>query len=113
MILLKDGLSQKNAWKYDIFFKCSKKVLFPKNIALEYDLSCIIRKDGISFYRKYDIFSRRKVKDDLSLKIRGNMIFGKGGVPCIFGKGGVSFSYRHEITLLSKEERLSSPEKYT
>ena len=54
---MKDDLSQKNACKY-IFFKCSKKVVFPKNIALEYDLSCIFRKNGISFSRKYDIFSR-------------------------------------------------------
>ena len=28
-----------------------------KNIALEYDLSCVIRKDDISFSRKYNIFS--------------------------------------------------------
>ena len=28
-----------------------------KKIALEYDLSCIIRKNGISFSRKNDIFS--------------------------------------------------------
>ena len=27
-----------------------------KKIALEYDLSYTMRKDGISFYRKYDIF---------------------------------------------------------
>ena len=27
-----------------------------KKIALEYDLSYIMRKDGISFSRKYDIF---------------------------------------------------------
>ena len=27
-----------------------------KKIALEYDLSSIIRKDGTSFSRKYDIF---------------------------------------------------------
>ena len=26
-------------------------------IALEYDLSCIMRKDGISFSQKYDISS--------------------------------------------------------
>ena len=27
---MKDDLSQKNTWKYDVFFKCSKKVIFPK-----------------------------------------------------------------------------------
>ena len=27
---MKDDLSQKNTWKYDIFFKCSEKMVFPK-----------------------------------------------------------------------------------
>ena len=27
---MKDDCSQKNTWKYDIFFKCSEKVVFPK-----------------------------------------------------------------------------------
>ena len=27
---MKDDLSQKNTWKYDIFFKCSGKIIFPK-----------------------------------------------------------------------------------
>ena len=59
---------KKNAWKYDIFFKCYKKVVLPKKIILEYDLSCTIRKDSISFSQKHDIFLRRKMKDDLSQK---------------------------------------------
>ena len=29
---MKDGLSQKNTWKYDIFFKCPEKIVFPKNM---------------------------------------------------------------------------------
>ena len=28
----KDDLSQKNTWKYDIFFKCPKKMIFPKKL---------------------------------------------------------------------------------
>ena len=72
---MKDDLSQENTWKHDIFFKCSEKIAFPKKITPEHELSRTIRKDGISFSRKYDIFSRRKVKDDLSQKIRGNMMF--------------------------------------
>ena len=63
---MKDDLSQKNTWKNDIFFKCSENIVFPKKIAPEYDLSCTTRKNGISISRKYDIFSRRKVKDDIS-----------------------------------------------
>ena len=53
---MKDDLSQKNTWKYDIFFKCPEKMVFPKKMALEHDLSCyIIWKDDISFSRKYDL----------------------------------------------------------
>ena len=55
---MKDDVSQKNIWKYDIFFKCSEKMVFPKQIPLEYDLSYITRKDGISFSQKYNIFFR-------------------------------------------------------
>ena len=50
-------LSQKNTWKYDIFLKCSEQMVFPKKIALEYNLSCTIREEDISFSRKYEIFS--------------------------------------------------------
>ena len=41
MIFLK-----KNTWKYDIFFKCSEKMVFPKKISLEHHFSSIIWKDG-------------------------------------------------------------------
>ena len=47
---MKDDLSQKNTWKY-IFFKCPEKMVFPKKIALEYDISCIIWKYGIFFQK--------------------------------------------------------------
>ena len=71
---MKDDLSQKNTWKCDdIFFKCSEKMVFSK-IALEYDLSCIIWKDGI-FFPKIYFFLGKKMKDDLSQGIHGNMIF--------------------------------------
>ena len=46
---MKDDLSQKNTWKYDIFFKLSEKMVFPKRAAPAHDLSCIIWKDGIFF----------------------------------------------------------------
>ena len=48
---IKDDASQKNTWIYDIFFKCPKKMIFPKKITLEYDLSCIIWK-GVFFFWK-------------------------------------------------------------
>ena len=53
---LKDDLSLKNTGKYDIFFKLSEKMVFPKRVAPAHDLCCIIWKDGI-FSRKCDIFS--------------------------------------------------------
>ena len=46
-----------------------------QNIALEYDLSCIIRKDNISFLKKCDLILRRKMKDELFKKTHGNMIY--------------------------------------
>ena len=46
---MKGDLSQKNAWKHDIFFKCPKKMVFQKKLTLEHDLSCIIWKDCIFF----------------------------------------------------------------
>ena len=45
---MKDDLSQKSTWKYDIFFTYSEKMVCSE-LALEYDLSCIIWKDGIFF----------------------------------------------------------------
>ena len=70
-----------------------------KKIALEYDLSYIMRKDGISFSRKYDIFFYGWKMKNISQKIHGNMMFS------VVGKGGISFSYKYEITLLSKKQR--------
>ena len=52
---MKDDLSQKNTLKFDIFCKCSEKIVFPKKNALEYDFSCTIKKYGISFSQKYDL----------------------------------------------------------
>ena len=71
---MKDDISQKNTWKYNIFFKCPKKMVFPKIIALEYDLYYIIWKDGI-FFRKTYFFFGWKIKDDLYQEIHENMIF--------------------------------------
>ena len=61
-------------WEVSLYFlQMFPKDSLSKNITLEYDLSCIIGKDSISFSQKYDVFSRRKVKDDLSQKILVNM----------------------------------------
>ena len=54
-----------------------------KKIALEYHLSCIIRKDGIFFFENMILFFRRKMKDVLSQKIHGN-IFSVYSVKMVF-----------------------------
>ena len=46
---IKDDLSKENTRKYDISFKPSEKMVFPKRAAPAHDLSCIIWKDGIFF----------------------------------------------------------------
>ena len=58
-----------------LFFHTFSKDGLSKKIALEFDLSCIIGKDYISFSRQYDLTPRCKMKDDLSQKNNGNMIF--------------------------------------
>ena len=49
---MKGDLSQKNAWKHDIFFKCPKKMVFQKKLTLEHDYL----ERLYLFFRKYDIF---------------------------------------------------------
>ena len=50
-----DSLSKKNTWKiWNIFQMFQKDGLF-KKIALEHNLSYIMRKNAISFFQKYDI----------------------------------------------------------
>ena len=46
---MKDDLFQNITRKYNIFFKPSEKMAFPKRAAPVHDLSCIIWKDGIFF----------------------------------------------------------------
>ena len=64
----------KNTKIYDIFFKPSEKMVFPKRALPPHDLSCIIWKDGIFFPKKWSIFPGQKIKDSLSQEIHGNMM---------------------------------------
>ena len=77
-----------------------------KRIALEYDLSYIMRKDGISFSRKYDIFFMDK---------KWKMIFLKKYMETwhflYVGKDGISFSCKYETTLLSKKAKMTFSRK--
>ena len=49
----KDDLSQKNTWKYDIFFRCSGKIVFPGNSRLNTIFFVISGKMVFIFSRKY------------------------------------------------------------
>ena len=66
---MKDDLSQKNTWKYDIFFKCSEKMVFPKK--LHWNMIFLVVLSGkmiFLFPENMILFFRRKMKDDLSQK---------------------------------------------
>ena len=66
---MKDDLSQKNTWKYDIFFKCSEKMFFPKKSHWNVIL-LVVLSGKIIFLSPENmiLFFRREVKDDLSQK---------------------------------------------
>ena len=68
--------------KYDIFVKCSEKMVFSKRTTPGHGISCTIWKGGI-FYRKHGIFSLdgKRQRNDLSQEIHGNMIFSVRYVP--------------------------------
>ena len=70
---MKDDLSQKNTRKYDIFFKLSEKMVFPKRAVPAHDLSCIIWRDGIFSPKTWYFFLGQKVNHGLSQEIHGNM----------------------------------------
>ena len=69
-----------------------------KKIALEYDLSYIMRQDCISFSRKNIFFTDGKWKMTFLKKYMEIWCF------LYVGKGGIYFSYKYEITLLSKNK---------
>ena len=78
------------------FFQTSWKDGLSIKIALEFDLSCIIGKDDISFFQKYDLTPRRKMKDDLSQKKIHGMsyflqMFWKDGLKRWFDRAGTWF----------------------
>ena len=92
---MKHDLSQKNTLKYDIFCKCSEKIVFPKKLlVLSRNIVFLFPKNMILFsYRKWKI---------IFLKKRGINTF------YIFGKDGIYFSYKYDIILLLKKQRSSS-----
>ena len=85
---------------YFLFPNVPKRSSFQKNCTRTW--SFLYYQERCFFPENMILFSRQKMKDDLSQKIYF----------CIFGKDAISFSYKHDITLQSKKQRgWSSPEK--
>ena len=66
-------LKKKNTWKYDVFFKCSEKIVFPKKFHWNMIFLISWGKMTFLFPKNMIFFSRRKMKDDISQKIHRNM----------------------------------------
>ena len=111
-----------------LFFQTSWKDGLSKKIVMKYDLSCIIGKNDISFFQKYDLTLRRKMKDDLSqkkntrkydifFKCSEKMVFSKEIITlgydlyCIIWKDGI-FSRKHDISSLEGKWEASFSKKY-
>ena len=105
---MKDNLSQKNAWKYDIFFKCSEKMVFPNKSHWNMIFLLSSGKTALLFPEKV-IFFLRKENERWSFSKNT----WKYDVFCMFGKNGISFSYKYEIIPLSIKQRSSFHKKYT
>ena len=102
-------------------------MVFLKKIALEYDLSCIVGKDHVSFPNKMILHLRRKMKGDLSQKKYTKIwhfiqIFWKDG---LFKKGRrwdmiflvlsgkmVFFPWKHDIFPLGRKWEMTFLKKY-
>ena len=65
-------------------------------IALEYDLSCIIRKDFF-LHKKVILFFRRKIEDHLIQIDKW-----KHDIFCLFGKDGILFSLKIILSFFQK-----------
>ena len=95
---------RKNTRKYDISFKCSKKMVFSERIALGHGISCIIWKDGIFFPPKtWYFFLGRKARSNILHEIRGDKMFRVYTYEC----------YKRGATLLCQKQnqRWSYPAK--
>ena len=104
---MKDVLSQKYTWKYDIFFKCSEKIVFPKNrTGIWSFLLYYLEKWYFSPPNIWSYSLEGKWKMIFLKKIRGNVIFSSNALKrwsfqkkipleydlsCIIWKGGTFF----------------------
>ena len=65
---IKDDLSQKKSWKYDIFCKCSRKMAFPKKTHWNMVHLVLLGKMVFVLPENMILFFQCKIKDDLSQK---------------------------------------------
>ena len=98
MIFLK-----KNTQKYDIFFKCQERIVFPKKS--RWNMIFLALSAQMVFYSRkiWYFFFGRKMKDDRSQEIHGNMIFSVYMYKC----------YKYDITLLEKKLKMIFSRKST
>ena len=97
---MKDDLCHNNSWKYDIFFKCSEKMVFPKKSHWNMIFLALSGKMVFFYLKIRHFFFRRKMKDDISQEIHGNMILSVYMCKC----------YKYDITLLPKKSKTIPPE---
>ena len=73
---------KKNTCKYDIFFKCSKKMVFSKK--LYWNMIFLVLSGKMVFFPKktWYFFFGREIEDDLFQEILGNMIFSVNTYRC-------------------------------
>ena len=66
---------KKKKWKYDIFFKCYEKMIFLKKWHWNMIFLIPWGKMAFLFHENMIFFYGREMKDDISQKIHGNMMF--------------------------------------
>ena len=71
----KDDLSQKNIWKYDIFFKCSENLVFSKNCIEIWSFSYYLEKLYFFFPKTWSYSLEAKWKMNFLKKMNVNIIF--------------------------------------
>ena len=92
-------LKKQNTWKYDIFFKCSEKIVFPKKLHENMIFLVLSGKLVPVPLKLWVFFSFFGNLDELSREIHGNMAF------FVY----MYKFYKYDITLLPKKNQRWSP----
>ena len=72
---MKEDLSKKNRWKYDIFFRCFEKMTFSKRLRWNIIFLVLFGKMVFVFPEARYFFFVRKMKDNFSQEIHGGTVF--------------------------------------